>query len=191
MSQGSFAGTKAPITLEVVGTPASGEQDPMLIEPGEPFDGADCWSYLWAKYVWGFAPSTHCAASLVGVHSRRVKTWMPLNRVVTLDECKRPFDFLYVCGIPKIGGWKANFHLPLVWAPGEHCEATASTGLIFRVTNATRLKIPALPKGFDGRKSAFTSCRNWRFGVAYYGLVPRLAASLPLFPPSDPEATPD
>ena len=127
------------------------------------------WRYLWLKYVSGFQPRVHCAQCLVGPYSKRVKRdAMPIGRPLPLDEAEN-YQHLYLCGVASRGGWAANLHLVAVAAPGENAEVEASTGTIFRITNARRIEIPALPPGFAGRPRTFTTCRNWQFGVEYYG----------------------
>lgn len=142
------------------------------------------WRYLWLKYVSGFDNAQHCARCLIGPYSKRVRRDMPHNVPVLLDEATG-CDVLYLCGVAERGGLPANFHLAVQPAPGEVAEGRSSQGTHFRIRNARRLEIPALPSRFDGRPAAFTTCRNWQFGVARYGL-PRatLQASDPTSRPS-------
>lgn len=133
------------------------------------------WRYLWLKYVSGFDGDHHCAKCLVGPFSKKVRRDMKLNTAVVLDEA--PAECLYLCGVAMRGGWASNLHLAFVPEPGSSTEMPSSTGVTFVVQNARRLAIPDLPNGFDGRTAAFTTCRNWRFGVARYGLRPKLQAS--------------
>jgi hypothetical protein len=146
------------------------------------------WRYLWLKYVSGFQPSRHCAGCLVGPYSKAVRIGMPTNTPAQLDEAE-DWRQLYLCGVASAGGWAANMHLAVVPAEGETAEVRASTGTLFRITNARRLPIPGLAPRFDGRPLSFTTCRNWQFGVEHYGLRPRLQASAVPAPPSDRPAT--
>lgn len=147
----------------------------------------DGWYYLWLRYVNGFDPTRHCAVSLISTRSRRINMGMRTNHPVVLDEARS--RHIYLCGGAQKGGWIANLHLAMEPAPGETAFIVASTGTVFRVRNARRLEIPALPAGFDGRGPEFTTCRNWQFGVAYYGLRPTHQASAGLGRPSGHSAT--
>lgn len=164
---------------------------PIILEAFGQGDRAVGWDYLWLKYVWGFRPEFHCANCLTGWFSKFVRPDMPLRQPRVLDECRRPFDYAYLCGIPVNGVWSNNLHFPLQNVPGEAAEITASTGLLFRARNARLIRIPPLPKGYGGFPWQWTTCRNWRFGVARYGLPPgaRPQASPAPDPPSGLLAT--
>jgi hypothetical protein len=179
VKQASFEGVlrdlpQAPITLEAIGQ-------------GDRVIG---WDYLWLKYVWGFRPELHCANCLVGCFSKWVKPGMPLRQPRELDE-RRTFDYVYLCGIPTDGVWSNNLHFPLQNVPGETAEITASTGVLFRARNARLIRIPPLSKGYAGFPWQWTTCRNWRFGVARYGLPPdaKPRSSPEPGPPNDLPAT--
>jgi hypothetical protein len=127
-------------------------------------------AHLWVKYVTGFAPSVHCARCLLGPFSQRVRpNAFPVNEPVELDEYGG-YDYLYLCGVAKPYSWRNNLHLAVVPCPGHTAEAEAWNGVVFRIDGAMAVAIPELPIGYDGRTKAFTTCRNWRFGVSAYGL---------------------
>ena len=128
------------------------------------------WRYLWLKYVSGFRPGRHCAGCLVGPYSDVVnRVSMPTGAMLSLDEATG-YRHVYLCGVAASGGWTANLHLAAEPAPGEIAEVWSSTGMKFRIHNARRLPIPALPPGHGGFKSEYTTCRNWQYGVAHFGL---------------------
>ena len=152
------------------------EQRLPTIEAIDPTGEVRGWRYLWLKYVRGFSPGTHCATCLVGSYSKHVKrNGMRVGVPMPLDES--PFyQHIYLCGVASAGGWAANLHLATVPAAGEVAEVQASTGTLFRITNARRLDIPGLEPGYQGRPRSFTTCRNWQFGVEYYGQNAKLRA---------------
>jgi len=130
--------------------------------------------YTWLKYVSGFDSGEHCAKSLLGYHSRRVWYELPLNAPITLDE-SREYDYIYLCGVSAEFEWSNNLHMPVRHAPGERAICTTWNGLRCVITNAQLVEIPGLEPGWGGHAREFTSCRNWQFGVAKYGLTrPRL-----------------
>jgi hypothetical protein len=135
------------------------------------------WRFLWLKYVSGFDHRQHCARCLVGPYSKRVTRTMRLNERFVLDEHPEP-EYFYLCGVAERGGWSANLHLAFVKGqPTDIASVNASTGATFSVSGARALDIPELARGFDERPLSFTTCRNWRFGVARYGLPSTLQAS--------------
>lgn len=141
------------------------------------------WRHLWLKYVNGFDGMQHCARCLIGPYSKRVRKDMLTNTKLTLDESTFRPDCLYLCGVAMRGGWSANLHLAFVAEAGCTAEVTASNGDRFVVHNARSLDIPDLPDGFGGLSKAFTTCRNFRFGLARYAPQPRLQASAVSGPP--------
>ena len=62
------------------------------------------------------------------------------------------------------------YELPLCLKVGEG-DASKKTynGFEFTVTGVERVMIPALPGEWIGRSKAFTTCRNYQFGVRYHG----------------------
>jgi hypothetical protein len=126
--------------------------------------------YTWLRYVSGFDSSEHCAKSLLGFHSKRVWYEAPLNVPITLDEA-RDYDYLYLCGVSANFEWNKNLHMPVRPAPGESALGVTWNGIRCVIRNAQLVDIPELEKGWGGYSSEFTTCRNWRFGIARYGLT--------------------
>ena len=62
-----------------------------------------------------------------------------------------------------------NFHLPLSFEAGAVVSAATYNGYVIRAENAKALPIPALPEGWKGRDLETTRCKNFQFGVEYFG----------------------
>jgi hypothetical protein len=128
--------------------------------------------YFWLKYVSGFDQAQHCARCLLGNYSKLVNTAMLTERIVQLQEpaAAAPFDYLYLCGVAAPYQWERNFHLALrPAAPETITEAETSNGFRVSVQGLEAVPIPTLPDGFQGLAKAYTTCRNFQFGVASYG----------------------
>ena len=135
--------------------------------------------YFWIKAVLGFDPSNHCAKCLRGPFLKTTKQkWHgePGERVAY--EMPAEALALYVCGVTT-RGWATNFHLPLWPRPDvEPFTVSMVLGQSITVENAEALTIPELADGYRGYSKAFTTCRNWRFGVALFGEPPLLRPDL-------------
>lgn len=126
--------------------------------------------YFWLKYIRGFDPTVHCAKCLIGDYSQKVNLNMPVNTEIELNEFV-DFKCLYLCGVI---GYQNNLHVPFVPSDNENDIITVETyrGDKVIIAGAKRLPIPPLEKGYNGLSQAFTSCRNYQFGVSY--LLPML-----------------
>ena len=127
----------------------------------------DGFTHFWLRYVRGFSPNFHCQQSLRGTRDPRFRKGMLLGAPITLFEFLH-FDYIYLCGVTPQR--YPGLHLALELSPGAQVETETYNGIRIRVEGATNLEIPALPDGFAGMSRRFTRCRNWQFGVAYYGL---------------------
>ena len=125
--------------------------------------------YFWLKYIKGFDPSVHCAKCLIGEYSQKVNLRMPVNTDIELDEYSG-YKCLYLCGVI---GYANNLHIAFIPSDNENDIITAETylGDTSTITGAKRLPIPPLEKGYNGLSLAYTSCRNYQFGVSY--LLPK------------------
>ena len=121
--------------------------------------------YFWLKYIRGFDPTVHCAKCLIGDYSQKVSLNMPVNTEIELNEFS-DFKCLYLCGVI---GYRNNLHIPFVPSDNENDIITTETyrGDKVIITGARRLPIPPLEKGYTSLSQAFTSCRNYQFGVSY------------------------
>lgn len=137
--------------------------------PVGPIDG---FRHLWARYVRGFDPRVHCQECLVGTTAPKfAREAAGRGRAVTFALGER-YPYLYICGVasgPKAERGRKNLHFPLRPAPGETATITTFNGYVFTACDAAMMPIPALPAGWQGRDLETTRCRNFQFGVAYFG----------------------
>ena len=80
--------------------------------------------------------------------------------------------YLYICGVgsgPKSRLQLTNFHLPVRYEPGSAVAESTYNGYLITVADAVALPIPELPAGWNGLDLETTRCKNFRFGVAYFG----------------------
>lgn len=125
-------------------------------------------SHLWAKYVMGFDPTVHCMNCLIGHRSTLITRTMPsAGARMEMTETRR-FDFLYICGVTR--SWSTNFHLVLRLKLGARAEARSYNGITFAAQDAEAIDIPWLADGYCALPAAFTTCRNYQFGEAVYGI---------------------
>lgn len=127
------------------------------------------WAYFWGWYVTGFDPKQHCQKCFFGWRSNKVKNGMSLRGPIVLDE-HPDADFFYLCGGDIDWKYDKNFHLALRHNPEFDTKARMPTGGRVLVTNSEYIEIPHLEVGFNGMDRKFTTCRNFRFGVAAYQL---------------------
>lgn len=143
---------------------------------------AGAWRQLWLKYVTGFDPSCHCQKCLMGAAEgalyRRLQPGVPMP--LASPRVGSSYDALYLCGVHASWNWGKNLHLVAIPDPHATAAVTAGDGDEFRIYGARLIPIPDLPLGFAGKGKEFTTCRNWRFGMAYYGPDPRRRAFDPL-----------
>ena len=128
--------------------------------------------FLWAFYVNGYRPDTHCQPGLRG---RRVPEFCTptaeVGRTIALDRMDR-YPYVYICGVgrgPKAQLHEKNLHLPLEYAAGEIVEVVTYNGYRMLATDARQLPIPALPSGWQGKSEEHVRCKNFQFAVAYFG----------------------
>ena len=87
-------------------------------------------------------------------------------------ELKPQHRFLYVCGVgsgPQNQLRDKNFHLPLRYEEGARVVRQTYNGYRIIAYNAAEISIPALEPGWGGRDLETTRCKNFQFGVAYFG----------------------
>lgn len=120
--------------------------------------------YLWLRTVTGFDPRKHCAACLRGKRLPDVHLGMAdAAFAITTDA-----PYLYLCAGSN-RGYDFNAHLAMR-VTGDACDVASveTHGARFTFRGAVEVPIPALPAGFAGLPGAFTTCRNFRFGVAVF-----------------------
>lgn len=122
--------------------------------------------YVWGMYVNGFDPTQHCQKCLRGRKSCNVGLGMTSGYEYTMDECRKPWDYLYVCAGSRFT-YDDHIHMPVV--PGDDTVELTSRGVTFRATGVRLLEIPKIPEGYKGLGPKFTTCRNYQFGLSIYG----------------------
>lgn len=122
--------------------------------------------YVWGMYVNGFDPKQHCQKCLRGWKSAHVGLGMTSDHSYIMDECRKPWDYLYVCAGSRFT-YEDHVHLPMV--PGYDTIELTSRGVTFRAVGVRLVDIPETPEGYMGLGPKFTSCRNYRFGLSAYG----------------------
>jgi hypothetical protein len=151
-------------------------------------DGSDVltgFAYFWLKYVHGFNPKLHCQDSLIGKIDNEFQKGMKIGRTILLKDSEE-YKHIYLCGEPikknaqehlsSLTDWKRarhpypGLHLALLPEEGSNASIQTYNGIHITVTNVRQLEIPYLPDFFAGMDHDHTSCCNWQFGVAYYGL---------------------
>ncbi|HEY3439196.1 MAG TPA: hypothetical protein VGK29_00515 [Paludibaculum sp.] len=135
----------------------------------------DQFTSIWARYVRGFNQGTHCQKCLKGDTSHKISAAAPpLGTEIAFDETNN-FDYLYVCGVargPETERGKRNLHMPLKESPGQEWEMRIKTGFTLFVRNAELLTIPDKRPDLAHLGDRHYGCKNFRFGVGYYGYNP-------------------
>jgi hypothetical protein len=138
-------------------------------------------NFFWAFYVKGFRPEVHCQPCFRGSVSPQFNSRTARSGQIYVMDERRAFPFLYLCGVgvgPKNLLHQKNFHLALRPEPGAREVRETYNGYTITVENAVALPIPELPEGWNGLNRETTRCKNFRFGVEYFGWNPT-ARSLP------------
>lgn len=132
-------------------------------------------SQFWLRYVYGFSPHFHCQKSLRGWNDNRFHKGMDLDVTFEIFDpieyfsiFKRKYKHIYLCGVTS--SKYPGLHLALAPEEGKVAKDETYNGLRIEVIGARQLVIPYLPDGFAGMSRSYTTCRNWQFGVEYYGL---------------------
>ena len=137
--------------------------------------------YAWLMYVWGFRPHYHCQKSLMGERDAEfLKAAYPRQLIAGRTFELRPparTRHIYLCADATVPD--SGLHWVLVPAPGETARTTTYNGVTITAVNARALEIPAVPDGYLGLSRHYTTCMNWRFGVACCGVASLNPAKLP------------
>lgn len=147
-------------------------------------DGGDRlpgFQYAWLMYIWGFRPHDHCQKSLVGERDAEFfQAAHPGRRIAGRTFQLRPparTRHIYLCA--EAAAPDSGLHWVLAPAPGETARTITYNGVTLTATNARPLEIPPVPEGYLGLSRRYTTCLNWRFGAAYYGVAGLDPAKLP------------
>jgi hypothetical protein len=143
----------------------------MIAHPELPPDGIEGFTSFWARYVTGFNSETHCQKCFKGPTSDLVRKDMATGVWHEMHE-RASFSYLYVCGVarsPRAELYRKNFHLALRPDEGSSVSAATYNGYIVHVANAVSVAIPPLPEGWNGLVPEMYRCKNFQFGVEYFG----------------------
>lgn len=139
------------------------------VQPEGPIQG---FRFFWAFYVNGFRHERHCQPCFKGKLDAQMYTGnVQCGQTYRLSRMDR-YPNVNICGVgagPKDSRRGKNLHLPIRYEPGETVRTETYNGYVIRAENAVRMEIPPLPEGWQGRSFQTTSCKNFQFGVAYFG----------------------
>lgn len=130
--------------------------------------------FFWAFYVNGFRSDKHCQGCFKGEPIDYFNTATARSgQEVEFDLMDR-YKYVYICGVgcgPKKSQLAAqNFHWALRYRENSDIEARPTyNGYIVTAGNAVELPIPELPEGWSRRDRETTRCKNFQFGVEYFG----------------------
>lgn len=147
----------------------------ILLEVTHPSVGSgkiEGFRFLWAYYVDGYRSDRHCQPCFYGELAPQFSSnTASAGSVINLDKMDR-YPYVYICGVASGKDselWHRNLHMPLEYSEGEVAEATTYNGYYFRAMNASRIRIPCLPDGWNGLKLKQTRCKNFEFAVSKFG----------------------
>ena len=132
--------------------------------------------YFWAYYVSGFRSDHRCQACFKGERVPDFCTSTARSgQAVVFDQLDR-YTYVYVCGVgsgPKSELASQNFHWALRYKDHAMIEAPTYNGYVVSARNAMALPVPKLPDGWNRHNRATTRCKNFQFGVEYFGYPAR------------------
>ena len=132
--------------------------------------------YFWAYYVSGFRSDRRCQACLKGERVPEFCTATARSgQPVDFDHLDQ-YTYVYICGVgsgPRTALSGQNFHWALRYKEDSVIEAHTYNGYIATARNAQALPIPKLPDGWNRRNQQTTRCKNFQFGVEYFGYPAR------------------
>ena len=124
--------------------------------------------YFWLKGVTGFDPRQHCAKCLPGPFLINYQRPFPMNQEIEV-KVVGSVRAAYLCGVAE-AGYRYNLHAPMVPDPhARDIEVPMVKGQKLIIRGGHLLEIPPVKDGFLGKDKTFTTCRNWQFGIAYFG----------------------
>lgn len=131
--------------------------------------------FMWAFYVNGYRPETHCQRCFKGRRVAEFSTGTARSGAsVALDLMDR-YPYVYVCGVgvgPKTELHQQNLHLPLRYKEGAKLvERETYNGYVFQAENAEEIEIAALPDDWMGLPREHARCKNYQFAVGVFGAV--------------------
>ena len=128
--------------------------------------------FFWAFYVNGFRSDRHCQPCFKGKCIAEFSTRTARSGHEVVFDLMDRYRYVYVCGVgcgPKAKLAEQNFHWALRYEESSLITSSTYNGYIVTARNAVALPIPGLPDGWNGRDRGTTRCKNFRFGVEYFG----------------------
>jgi hypothetical protein len=125
--------------------------------------------YTWAKEVHYFDDNFHCAKCLQGTMFRQVHGLMQTNTDIHIQTTNL-YSF-YICGVAYPYKWTNNMHLALIENPEQNAELQLYNGDVLEVLGAEQYVFDdqAARLLYPDRGPEFLTCRNFQFGVQYFG----------------------
>jgi hypothetical protein len=124
---------------------------------------------FWGKTVEGFDDSVHCINCLIGHKIKEVNKHMRTN--VPLEIMVHEGEAFYLCGVTYPYEWPLNLHLAVIAEEGAMAEKKMSNGDTAIIYGGRELPIDerfAL-EYYKDKGRLFYTCRNFQFGVQYFG----------------------
>ena len=128
--------------------------------------------YIWAYYVKGYRPETHCQPCFIGDRVEDFSTPTAMSGKSVSFHRMDQYPYVYVCGVgvgPKTELRAQNLHFPLRYLEGGVEVVTTYNGYHLRAENAARVEIPELPDDWQGLDREHARCKNFQFAVACFG----------------------
>jgi hypothetical protein len=128
--------------------------------------------FMWAYYVNGYKPETHCQKCFTGRRVEEFSTRTASSGSTIAFDDMDSYPYVYVCGVgegPKPELRTQNLHLPMKFKEGGVVEVTTYNGYVFRAENAEEVPIPPLPDDWMGLDREHARCKNFQFAVACFG----------------------
>jgi len=125
--------------------------------------------HLWARYVLGFKPWTHCVKCFESKVVTAVRPTMKDGEYKLSDD----HEFMYLCGVGKTDSKRAganfsrkmtNVHLAIRPRKGSVASIGSVYGVTFTIKDAQAIPIEPLPENFQGLQPAHYRCKNFQFG---------------------------
>jgi hypothetical protein len=81
-------------------------------------------------------------------------------------------DYFYLFAMGRVPKDQTNVHLAVRHRPGSVASIGSAYGATFTIRDALALRVDRLPENWRGLPPAFTTCRNFQFGVQEFGYRP-------------------
>lgn len=119
--------------------------------------------YLWMKYVTWFDLSVHCAKSLIGDYSKKIKNEKIKQSKIVLNESE--YKYIYICWVSTPYQYSNNFHLVIVYEKKSNLKIDRNW-IYLDIENAKEIQIQKKQNYNIHQKwniKSYNTCRNWQF----------------------------